>query len=124
MTPDGRILYFDADARSGRYWSSDSFRDPRDFGPRDASGPRDAGPRNGDAERPPRVEDGDNRPPPEDHSRRHDNWNGDQGPFNGDNGPPRRGDGERHGDWRGDSDWRGGRGGDYGGSRHHGHGGN
>jgi hypothetical protein len=118
MTPDGRILYFDADARTGRYWSSDSFRDPRD------AAPRDTAPRNGDAERPPRGDDGDNRPPPEDHSRRHGNWNGDQGPFGGDNGPPRRGDGERHGDWRGDGDGRGGRGGDYGGSRHHGHGGN
>jgi hypothetical protein len=135
MTPEGRILYFDADARTGRYWSSESFRDPRDFGPRDTaprdSGPRDTAPRNGSADRPPRGEDGDNRPPPEDRSQRHDHWNGDQGPFGGDNGPPRRGDGERRGgddrgnsDWRGNGDWHGGRGGDYGGSRHHGHGGN
>ena len=135
MTPEGRILYFDADARTGRYWSSESFRDPRDLGPRDTaprdSGPRDTAPRNGSADRPPRGEDGDNRPPPEDRSQRHDHWNGDQGPFGGDNGPPRRGDGERRGgddrgnsDWRGNGDWHGGRGGDYGGSRHHGHGGN
>jgi len=131
MTPEGRILYFDADARTGRYWSSESFRDPRYFGPRD-SGPRDTAPRNGSADRPPRGEDGENRPPPEDRSQRHDHWNGDQGPFGGDNGPPpQRGDGEHRGgdgrgnsDWRGNGDWHGGRGGDYGGSRHHGHGGN
>jgi len=131
MTPEGRILYFDADARTGRYWTSDGSRDPRDFGARDPrdpgareTGSRDTAPRNGSADRPPRGEDGDNRPLPEDHSRRHDNWNGD--PFGGDNGPPRRGDGERHGgDWRGNGDWHGDwRGGDYGGGRHHGHGGN
>ena len=42
MTPEGRILYFDADARTGRYWTSDGSRDPRDFGARD---PRDPGAR-------------------------------------------------------------------------------
>src|SRR6185312_7397479 len=79
MTPDGRILYFDADARTGRYWSSDSLRDPRDFGPRDTSprdaGPRETSPRNAGTEHSPRGEDGNNRPPPEDRSRHHDNWN-------------------------------------------------
>jgi len=118
MTPEGHILYFDADTRTGRYWSSD--------------GLRDIGPRNSSAERPPRSEDSDNRPPPEDRSRRHDNWNGEQGPFGADNGapprpmdgPPHGGDWRRNGDWRGGGDWHGGRGGDFGGGRRQGHGGN
>jgi hypothetical protein len=120
MTPEGRILYFDADTRTGRYWSSDGLRDPRDSGPRNSS-----------ADRPPRGEDGDNRAPPDDRSRRHDNWNGDQGPFGNDYGPPRSRDGAPHGgDWRGNGDWRsggdwhGGHGGNYGGGHHQGHGGN
>src|SRR5690349_16569522 len=85
MTPEGRILYFDADARTGRYWSSGGERDFRDARPGDVSRPRDDNaqgrpPRddNGQA-RPPR-DDGPVRPPNDDHARRHDNWN-DGGPF-------------------------------------------
>src|SRR4029077_10742674 len=42
MTPEGRILYFDADARTGRYWSSGGQHDVRDGQPRpsDSSAPR------------------------------------------------------------------------------------
>lgn len=116
MTPEGRIIYFDADARTGRYSSSnaageDQMRPPPPDRPRDNA---------------------DNRPPTEDHGRRRDNWNGDLGPFGDDRGP-RRGDGRgpdgrdgngRGGDWRGNGDWRSGRGeSDNGGGRHHGHGG-
>ena len=128
MTPEGRILYFDADARTGRYWSSGGERDFRDARPGDVSRPRDDNaqgrpPRddNGQA-RPPR-DDGPVRPPNDDHARRHDNWN-DGGPF----GEPYGGRGGRDGrggDWRnGDSrggDWRSGRGAsDNGGWHHHG----
>jgi|SRR5690349_1709531 hypothetical protein len=118
MTPEGRILYFDADARTGRYWSSGGERDFRDARPGDVSRPRDDNAQG----RPPR-DDGPVRPPNDDHARRHDNWN-DGGPF----GEPYGGRGGRDGrggDWRnGDSrggDWRSGRGAsDNGGWHHHG----
>lgn len=124
MTPEGRILYFDADARTGRYSSysgagEDQMRPPPQDRPRD----------NAD-NRPPA--NADNRPPPDDHGRRRNNWNGDLGPY-GDDGGARPGDGRgpdgrgpngHSGDQRSNGDWRGGHGeGDNGGGRHHGHGG-
>jgi hypothetical protein len=125
MTPEGRILYFDADARTGRYSSSGGERDVHDGGPRpsDSSRPRDD---NGGA-RPPRDENSPTRPPNDDHARRHENWNDGGGPFPGDqNNRPGGGRDSRGSDWRGDGDprggdWRSGRGaGDNGGWRHHG----
>jgi hypothetical protein len=74
MTPEGRIIYFDADARSGRYsnWSG-APRVQRD-----------------------RVRGEDNGPPPgEDRGRRRDNYTGDLG-----NGPGNRDWHDRFGDWR------------------------
>jgi hypothetical protein len=116
MTPEGRILYFDADARSGRYWSSPG--DLRDGEPRasEPSRPRDD---NGPA-RPTRDDNGPARPTREDgarprgdeHGRRHDNWN-DAGPFgDGRNGRDGRDANGRDGGWRGpaeqrDGEWRG-----------------
>lgn len=97
MTPEGRILYFDADARSGRYSSMDG-------GPRV---PHD------------RVRGGDAGPPVnEDHGRRHDDFTKDG------NGWPDGGDWrERHGDWR-DGRGIGDNGvGQGGGWHHHEHGG-
>jgi hypothetical protein len=122
MTPEGRIIYFDADARSGRYFDSggngggpwhrggdDSDRRWRDRGDSDAG-------------------DDDNG------GRHHRDWNAGDWP-QGENG-----NGEWHGhhdggsgEWRGNhggnwsgergGDWRGGHsGGDNGGSHHH-HGG-
>jgi hypothetical protein len=131
MTPEGRILYFDADAHSGRYSSSGGERDVRDgaLRPNDSSRPRDE---NGPA-RPPRDENGSarparddgGRPPNDDHGRRHDNWN-DGGPFGDPYGGRGRDSSGRGGDWRGNGDsrggdWRGGRGAsDSGGWHHHG----
>jgi hypothetical protein len=96
MTPEGRILYFDADARTGHFSSSGG-----DAGENWRRGGRDW------------RTDSDDRPPVrEDRGRERDNWNGDGG-----GGPGWR---EHHGD----GDWRGGRGsGDNGGWHHHGHGG-
>lgn len=127
MTPEGRILYFDADARTGRYSSSGGQRDVRDGQPRpsDSSRPRDD---NGSA-RPSRDDNGQarptrddgGRPPNDDHARHHENWS-DGGPF-GDGGRDGR-DQNGRGDLRGNADprggdWRGGRG-DTGGWHHHG----
>ena len=119
MTPDGRILFFDAEPHSGRYFNSgdnEVGRQWRHGGSGDDGGPRwrsrdDS--QGGD-------DDGG------DHGRR--NWNGgDDGPRDsGGNGDWRgrrdggNGDG-RGGNWGGD--WRGSHnGGDNGGSHHH-HGG-
>ena len=139
MTPEGRILYFDADARTGRYSSSGGDRDIRDGRPGDVSRPRDdngsARPSRDDnsSARPPRDDTGPSRPPNDDHARRHENWN-DGGPF-GDGGRGRDSGGRdsggrdssgRGGDMRGNGDsrggdWRGGRGaGDNGGWHRHG----
>jgi hypothetical protein len=124
MTPEGRILYFDADARTGRYSSSAGERDgalPRSG---ETSRPRDD---NGGA-RPPRDDNGATRPTNDDHARRHENWN-DGGTFGdpyGGHGRDGRDTGGRGGDVRGNGDlrggdWRGGRGaGDNGGWHHHG----
>lgn len=124
MTPDGRILYFDADARTGRYSSSGGERDFRDGGPRPSDSPR---PRDDNgAARPTHDEGG--RPSSDDRGRRHDNWN-DAGPFGdpyGGRGRDGRDSSGRGGDMRGNGDsrggdWRGGRGaGDNGGWNHHG----
>jgi hypothetical protein len=133
MTPEGRILYFDADTQTGRYSNS---------------GGDDSGRwRGGGEDR--RVRGGDNQGEEGDNRHRHDNWNGpdnygdrggdwrdreggdwrDRGNGGGDwhgrgnrggegNGPHQDGDwGDRHGGgWGGrpPGDW-GGRGGDWGG---------
>jgi hypothetical protein len=115
MTPEGRILYFDADAQTGRY---------SNFGG-DNGGQWRGG--------------GDNHGYEGEHRRSRDNWNG-GGPDNGgpdwrdheNGGPPPGGDwGDRRGpppDWGGRGDWghgggwRGGRGGGNNGWGH-GHGG-
>jgi hypothetical protein len=98
MTPEGRVLYFDADARTGRYSNS---------GGDEGAGWRHRG--GGDDERQRPANDGGH----------HNNWNGD----GGDGWPGNRGgdDGEgwrRGGDgsWRnrdngGDGNWRRGNGG-------------
>jgi hypothetical protein len=81
LTPEGRILYFEADARTGRYWATNG-EGSRWQGGQDWHG----GNRNRD--------DG---PPPDDSSARRSHWNGD-------------GDGGTAGDWHrsGGGDWRGG----------------
>ncbi len=112
MTPEGRILYFDADQRTGRYSS--------------------AGGDNGD-----RVRDGggwrgnrgrDEQSPPDDQSSRRSHWNDDGGDGNygrrgGDGTAWHRG-GDR-GRGNGGQNWGGWRGGAFGGdnSAHHHHGG-
>ncbi len=111
MTPEGRILYFDADARTGRYLNSggdDGGQWRGGGGRRGRGGDSDGG-------------DGSERPP-----RNH--WNGDGDWYPGEGGDWRGGG--RHddgGDWRGrrGGDWSGGRGGDWrgghgrGGGHHH-----
>ena len=96
MTPDGRILYFDADARTGRFSSSGG-----DAGEHWRRGGRDW------------HDDSGERPPlNEERGRHHDNWNGDGG----------AGPGWHEND--GGGDWRGGHGsGDNGGWHHREHGG-
>jgi len=133
MTPEGRILYFDADARSGRYYNSggDDGGGWR-HGGEDQSHWRDRG---GDSQ--PGMTDDDN-------GSRHRDWNGGdhgggdwmrdrdgggewRGPRPGGEGGDWHGGhgnwGGGRGDWggRGGGDWRGGHGnGDHGGPHHHG----
>ena len=100
MTPEGRIQFFDADARTGRYtaWQGDRGWMPS------AGHERERG------------EEGATPAHSDDRPRRHDNWNGDANPFPG---------GWSHGreDRHGGGDWRGGKG-DNGGWRHDDRGGN
>ena len=116
LTPEGRVLYFNADADSGRYSNSNG---------------EDGGQWRGD-----RSRGDDSSPSDEDRGSRHrDHWNGgDDGDSNTDRGGDwhdRHGDGDSgQGDWHrggdqngGRGDWRGGRnGGDNGGGGHHHHG--
>lgn len=110
MTPEGRILYFDADARTGRFSSSGG-----DAGEHWRGGDRSRG----------GPDDGDEPPASDSRGRHRDNWNGGSGDWQGGGRWRERGDG---GDWRergGGGDWRGGRDtGDNGGWHHRGHGGN
>jgi hypothetical protein len=104
MTPEGRILFFDADARTGRFAPSlgDDGEHWRGGGRGEPTG-REGG------------------PPPEDRGRHHDNFSG------GANAWPGVGDlqGRSGGDWHGHGggDWRGGRGVGDNGGWHQGHGG-
>jgi len=116
MTPEGRIIYFNADARTGRYSGAagDEGNDSRRGGDSQDSGRR--------------RDDGDD-------GGRRNHWNGDDG----DSGQRSAGQGDlrggrddsggggdwrgRHGggDWGGRGGWRGDRnGGDNGGRHHHG----
>jgi len=103
MTPEGRILFFDADPRTGRFapWLGGD-------GERWGEGNRDSGHRSGAGE----------RPPPEDRGRHHDNFSaGDSPSGNWNGGGDWRGGAGR--DWSGRGDWRGGHdAGDNGGGRH------
>lgn len=104
MTPEGRILFFDADARTGRFSPSVG-----DDGERWRGGGRD------------RPFDNENNPPPEDRGRHHDNFSGGAWPGVNDWRDRRGG-----GDWREHNDggdWRGARGAGDNGGWHHGHGG-
>lgn len=94
MTPEGRILYFDADARTGHY--STSGGEPHVV--RDHIRGDDGG-----------------QPMPDDRGRHRDNFSDEPGVWPGDGG--------WH-DWRGAGDWRTRHGGgDSGGWHHHEHGG-
>jgi hypothetical protein len=111
MTPEGRILYFDADARTGRY-SSAGGSEGADWRDRRFDQGTDGG-----RDRSNRDQDGGDR-------RNH--WNGDEGggdwrgAWHTDRGGDWRGHGgDRGGNWGG---WRGGNnGGDNGGRHHHGY---
>jgi hypothetical protein len=114
MTPEGRIIFFDADARTGRYWSSGGgWHRDRDG---DDGGDRGSRRNNWDGE-----DGGD---------RHRDHWNdgSDGGTWRGDGGDwhgDRHGGGDWHGDRHGGGDWHGGwrgghGGGDNGGGHHHG----
>jgi hypothetical protein len=107
MTPEGRIIYFDADTRTGRYSSAggdegNDWRDRRSGGQDnrgdDENGRRDDR-RNGNGN---------------DNHRSH--WNDDGGGGGNDRG-------DRHGHDNDGGDWHGGDGGhgDWGGNHHHGH---
>jgi hypothetical protein len=127
MTPEGRILYFDADARSGRYFNS---RGDDGGGAQWRRGGDDDGPRwNNGGSGPDQGDDDGGR-------RSHwngssDHWNGGSGDWHGggDNGWRNHDRGDGRGDWHGGQgswgnrggDWRGGHnGGDNGGRHHHG----
>ena len=85
MTPEGRILFFDADARSRRYssWGNDDDGAWRS------------------------REDGDNRAAPDERPRQRNNWNGGANPF-GEMWNAQRDDGAHDGDVRvlGHGRWR------------------
>ena len=117
MTPEGRIIYFDADARTGRYSGASGDEGNASHGRRG----------NDDSEQ------GGRRDDSEDGGRR-SHWNseesggGDSGGGRGNGDWQRRdggGDWRNHGDWhggdRGQGDWRGGGNeGDNGGRHRHG----
>lgn len=104
-TPRGRVIWFDADARTGYVHGEDDFRPDRDFYDR----PRDFNP-----------DDDRGR------GRRHrDRFDGDGGfgdPFGGDGGPPRGGHGEGRGNRHGGGGFFDGFGGGRGNGRPQGHG--
>jgi hypothetical protein len=107
MTPEGRILYFDADTRSGRY---------RNYGGDDGGQWRGGGDHSWHGDGGQQDEGGD--------SRHHDNWNGSGAGNSGDGGGywgARRGGeddrGRRDGGGGHGGDWGGGHGGDWGGGR-------
>ncbi|HXC56129.1 MAG TPA: hypothetical protein VNU97_12600 [Rhizomicrobium sp.] len=116
MTPEGRILYFNADAASGHYSSSSGDDGPqRDWHDND------------------RLRGGDEDAPPEDGNDSHrSHWNGDDSGGDGNDRHGGDGDWHRRDRGQGDGDNRGGRGqGDWrgGGNRgdnggHHNHSGN
>ena len=124
MTPEGRILYFDADARTGHFSNSVG-----EDGGRWRGGLHNSGGGSGGVDR-------QTPPPSEDRGRHHDNWNGsssaggaDWSVRNGGDWRDRSGGGDWRdrtgGDWRNrGGDWRGGHGaGDTGGWHHDGRGG-
>ncbi len=94
MTPEGRILFFDADARTGRFSPSGSDNGEHWRGRGEPAGVENSG-------------------PPEDRNRHHDNWNSGSGAWPGTDWRVHNGGG----------DWRGGRGAGDNGGWHHGHGG-
>jgi len=123
MTPEGRILYFDADSRSGRYYSSGG---DHGGGARWRGGDDDDGPRW-------RGGGSDSNAGDDDEGRR-SRWNGGSGDWRpgGDTSEWHNRDGGGRGDWRGGrgtwgsnrgGDWRGGHNGGDNGGRHHQHGG-
>lgn len=109
MTPDGRILYFDADTHSGRYFSADG-------DPGGSQWRRD----HGDDEGGHSWHDGDDRNGGDDNGDRHrrdwngaNPWTGGSNPWNG-SGDWTGGDDHGGGDWHGgQGTWRGNRGGDW-----------
>jgi hypothetical protein len=112
MTPEGRILFFDADPRTGRF-SNSAGGDGENW----RGGSRGSGSEPGSGYRP---------APSGDSGRHHDNFSGGAGDWQGGNwngGGDWRGRGG--GDWRDrGGDWRGGHGtGDNGGWHHNGSGG-
>jgi hypothetical protein len=118
MTPEGRILYFDADAHSGRYSSFGGDGQWRGGG--EGGGQW----RGGDEHRSRGGDDGQFDSGAD--RGHHDNWNGGPGDFGGGDWRDRRGGGDwdRHngGGWGGGrgGDWRGGHGGGDNGGHHHG----
>lgn len=137
LTPEGRILYFNADAESGRYSSSNGDEGGQDWRDRNRSRGQDDS-SSDDNERGHRSHwnggdneggdwrdgrGGDPNPSGGDSNRSHGNGGGDW--HDGRGGDPNRSHGGGGGDWRGGAhdgghDWRGG---DTGGGHHH-HGGN
>jgi len=121
MTPEGRIIYFDANARTGRYTGAagDEGNDWRDRRGRDDSEDRGQRSDSGDGGRRNHwnSEEGDGGE--QGGGRGQGDWHGNSG--GGDWRGHGGGDSQRSGDWGGHGGWRGGgNGGDNGGRHHHG----
>lgn len=112
MTPEGRVIWFDADARNGRVLRSspgrdsfddnDRFRGPRSYGPRpfvDRYPPYTADPYDGGYGRE-RARERNNYGPPPGYARPYRDWGAGRGDYRGDYRGNGRGNGRGGGRWR------------------------